>query len=83
LYRLPADQTWSQARDPSGSVTITGRRGFGEDAIYLDHVVDCRDARNHKSCGGQWRGVVSLGYGGDGKRIRKKVSGKTSRCDER
>jgi integrase len=54
-----------------------GRRGFGEDAIYFDHVGDCRDARNHKGCGGRWRGVVSLGFGGDGKRIRKKVSGRT------
>jgi hypothetical protein len=26
---------------------------------------------------GRWRGVVSLGFGADGKRIRKKVSGAT------
>src|SRR5437762_4393211 len=26
---------------------------------------------------GRWRGVISLGYGPDGKRIRRKVSGKT------
>ena len=41
------------------------RRGFGEDGIYLDA------ARN------RYMGVVSLGYGPDGKRIRRKVSGKT------
>ncbi|MGW0065528.1 hypothetical protein ACWDTT_37215 [Streptosporangium sandarakinum] len=27
--------------------------------------------------GNRWRGAISLGYGPDGKRIRKKVSGKT------
>ena len=31
----------------------------------------------HRTCPGRWRGVVSLGYGPDGKRIRRKVSGKT------
>jgi len=41
------------------------RRGFGEDGIYLDA------ARN------RYMGAVSLGYGPDGKRIRRKVSGKT------
>jgi integrase len=55
----------------------TGRRGFGEDAIYFDHAGECRDGRHHKGCPGRWRGVVSLGFGPDGKRRRKKVSGKT------
>jgi integrase len=41
------------------------RRGYGEDGIYLD------TARN------RYMGAVSLGYGPDGKRIRRKVSGKT------
>ena len=53
------------------------RRGFREDAIYFDHSGDCRDARHHKGCPGRWRGAVSLGYGPDGKRIRRKVSGRT------
>jgi integrase len=53
------------------------RRGFREDAIYFDHSGDCRDARQHKGCPGRWRGAVSLGYGPDGKRIRRKVSGRT------
>ena len=30
-----------------------------------------------RTCSGRWRGVVSLGYAADGKRIRKKVSGQT------
>jgi integrase len=53
------------------------RRGYGEDGIYFDHRADCRDSAHHKTCAGRWRGVVSLGFGADGKRIRKKVSGKT------
>ncbi|MHB1432907.1 MAG: site-specific integrase [Streptosporangiaceae bacterium] len=54
-----------------------GRRGYGEDGIYFDHTGDCRDAAHHKGCGGRWRGVVSLGFAPGGRRIRKKVSGKT------
>src|SRR5690242_8795413 len=53
------------------------RRGYGEDGIYFDHRADCRDSTHHKTCSGRWRGVVSLGYAADGKRIRKKVSGQT------
>jgi hypothetical protein len=47
------------------SETKVRRRGFGEDGIYLDA------ARN------RYVGSVSLGYGPDGKRIRRKVLGKT------
>jgi integrase len=39
------------------------RRGQGEEAVYRD--------------GDRWRGAVSLGIGPDGRRIRKKVSGRT------
>lgn len=39
------------------------RRGRGEDSIYRD--------------GDRWRGAASLGYGADGRRVRKKVSGVT------
>ena len=53
------------------------RRGYGEDGIYFDHRADCQDSAHHKTCSGRWRGVVSLGYAADGKRIRKKVSGQT------
>jgi hypothetical protein len=49
------------------------RRGYGEDGIYFDHRDDCRDSAHHKTCSGRWRGVVSLGYAADGKRIRRKV----------
>jgi integrase len=53
------------------------RRGYGEDGIYFDHRGDCRDSALHKTCSGRWCGVVSLGFDTDGKRIRRKVSGKT------
>ena len=53
------------------------RRGYGEDGIYFDHRSDCRDSAHHKTCSGRWRGVVSLGFDADGKRIRRKVSGQT------
>ena len=53
------------------------RRGYGEDGIYFDHRADCRDSAHHKTCAGRWRGVVSLGFDADGKRLRRKVSGQT------
>jgi len=53
------------------------RRGYGEDGIYFDHRGDCRDSVHHKTCAGRWCGVVSLGFGADGKRARRKVAGKT------
>lgn len=43
--------------------TGAGRRGSGEDSIYKD--------------GERWRGAVSLGATGDGRRRRIKVSGRT------
>jgi integrase len=53
------------------------RRSLGEDAIYFDHRGPCRDALKHRHCAGRWLGVVSLGFDADGKRIRKKVYGRT------
>ena len=58
-------------------MAAASRRGYGEDGIYFDHRADCRDSAHHKTCSGRWRGVVSLGFDADGKRIRKKVSGTT------
>jgi integrase len=45
--------------------TTARRRGHGEDAIYFDA------AKN------RYVGAVSLGFGPDGKRIRRKVTGRT------
>ena len=56
---------------------MSARRGWGEDGIFFEHDAPCRDSERHRHCEGRWRGVVSLGFGADGKRIRRKVSGKT------
>jgi hypothetical protein len=53
------------------------RRSQSEDGIYFDHREGCRNSAHHNTCAGRWRGVVSLGFNTDGKRIRKKVSGQT------
>ena len=58
-------------------VADSKRRGYGEDSIYFDHTSDCRDGQHHRGCQGRWRGSISLGFGADGRRIRRKVSGRT------
>ena len=57
--------------------TMSSRRGWGQDGIFFEHDGPCRDSERHRHCEGRWRGVISLGFGADGKRIRRKVSGKT------
>ena len=47
------------------SETKVRRRGSGEDGIYLDAATN------------RYMAAISLGYGPDGKRIRREVSGKT------
>ena len=69
----PAPQVTNQV----GSQCVRHARPRRDDAIYFDHSGDCRDARSHKGCAGRWRGAVSLGHGPDGKRIRRKVGGRT------
>ncbi len=56
---------------------MSARRGWGEDGIFFEHDALCSDSDRHRHCEGRWRGAVSLGFGPDGKRIRRKVSGKT------
>jgi hypothetical protein len=54
------------------------RRGRGEDAIYFGHEGNgCTDPARHRHCGGRWRGEISAGYDGAGRRIRRKVSRQT------
>jgi integrase len=55
------------------------RRGRGEDGISFEHAkgTECRDARFHRHCQGRWRGSISMGFDANGKRIRRKVSGRT------
>jgi integrase len=52
------------------------RRRRGEDGIYFEHRGPCRDPDRHRHCPGLWRGEVTLGYTEEGKRNRRKVSGK-------
>jgi integrase len=71
---------WEPNWEPCATVPCVAdskRRGYGEDSIYFDHASDCRDAQHHRGCVGRWRGSVSLGFGPDGKRVRRKVSGRT------
>src|SRR2546430_2341312 len=53
------------------------RRRRGEDGISFEHRGPCRDPQRHRHCPGLWRGELTLGYTGDGRRQRRKVSGKT------
>ncbi len=56
---------------------MTTRRRRGEDGISFEHRGPCRDPQGHRHCPGLWRGEITLGYTGDGKRTRRKVSGTT------
>ena len=48
-----------------------------EDGISFEHRGPCRDPQRHRHCPGLWRGELTVGYTGDGKRQRRKVSAKT------
>jgi integrase len=56
---------------------MSTRRRRGEDGISFEHRGPCTDPLRHRHCPGLWRGELTLGYIGDGKRQRRKVSGKT------
>ena len=47
--------------------------GYGEDSIYFDHASDCRDGQPSRLPWPLARSI-SLGFGADGRRIRKKVT---------
>jgi integrase len=53
------------------------RRRRGEDGISFEHRGPCSDTERHRHCPGLWRGEITLGYAEDGRRNRRKVSGKT------
>jgi integrase len=53
------------------------RRRRGEDGISFEHRGPCSDPGRHRHCPGLWRGEFTLRYGEDGRRERRKVSGKT------
>lgn len=58
---------------------MSARRGWGQDSIFFEHESDapCRDSERHRRCAGRWVGIVSCGFGPDGKRLRRKVTGST------
>jgi hypothetical protein len=56
---------------------MTTRRRRGEDGISFEHRGPCRDRQRHRHCPGLWRGELTVGYAGDRKRQRRKVSGIT------
>src|SRR5215470_13373791 len=53
------------------------RRRRGAADLSFEHRGPCRDPHRHRHCPGLWRGEITLGYTGDGKRTRRKVSGPT------
>ena len=78
LNKLNVAGRWPPELAPISPImgTVNSRRGWGEDGIFFEHDAPCSDPDRHRHCDGRWRGVVSLGFGPDGKRIRRKVSGK-------
>jgi len=62
----------------AGRATVqSGPRSGLDERHLLRPRGDCRDSTLHKPCAGRWRGVVSLGFDADGKRLRRKAGGKT------
>ena len=58
---------------------MSAHRGWGQDSIFFEHLGDvpCRDGERHRRCVGRWVALVSLGFGPNGKRLRRKVTGST------
>ena len=58
---------------------MSARRGWGEDGIFFEHDPTPRavTARGTGTARGGGGASVSLGFGPDGKRVRRRVSGKT------
>jgi hypothetical protein len=56
---------------------MTTRRSRGEDGISFEHRGPCSAPQRHRHCPGLWRGELTVGYTGDGKRQRRKVGGTT------
>ena len=53
------------------------RRRRGEDGNSFEHRGPCRDPERHRHCPGLWRGELTIRYAEDGRRERRKVSGRT------
>src|ERR1039457_1134950 len=53
------------------------RRPRGDGGISFDHRGACTDSDRHRHCPGRWRGEVTLTFTSDGKRDRRRVTGRT------
>ena len=59
-------------------LSTMGKGVQGRGTIIFDHEgAPCTDNKHHRHCKGRWRGVLSRGFGPDGRRRRYKVSGRT------
>ena len=56
---------------------MANRRLHGEGGISFDHRGPCSDSQRHRNCPGRWRGEVTLGFTPEGKRDRRRVTGRT------
>ncbi len=56
---------------------MANRRLHGEGGISFDHRGPCSDSQRHRHCPGRWRGEVTLGFTPEGKRDRRRVTGRT------
>ena len=74
------NKTYPRESQREPPVHVPGcRRGLqGRGSILVVHQgAPCTDSRYHRQCRGCWRGVLSKGFGPDGRRRRYKVSGRT------
>ncbi len=56
---------------------MANRRLRGEGGISFDHRGPCSDSERHRHCPGRWRAEVTLGFTPEGKRDRRRVTGRT------
>jgi hypothetical protein len=71
--RLSHEQPLRPTSPHQAVITIPG----GSTRSRLRPTQPCTDSRYHRHCRGRWRGVLSKGFGPDGRRRRYKVSGRT------
>jgi len=77
---LDGDQPWGQSGPKACSPKVYfARMATSVRGVSFEHKkgTECTDPRWHRHCQGRFRGSVSLGFGPDGKRIRRRVTGPT------
>ncbi len=58
-------------------MVVAERRSKGDEAIYFEHDGPCKDGERHRRCPGRWRGEITIGLSSGGKRLRRRVSGRS------